>query len=1795
MAAPRTIVAPLKGIGDAKVVGGSFRMGRGDGSGAPTDAPYLTRTNATEGNRRTWTFSGWVKRTRRDNSQTYTVINYAYTATASSGIEFGSPANTGYDNKIRFNSFSSGNNMDLWSAGEYTNTDGWYHIMQVYDSTQSTDSNRVKMYINGEHITDWAAASYPANRWPSQWAEGPFCDDGTPGGFIGAYHWSGNDSQWMGTFYASEFYLLDGQALGPENFGYTDPKTNTWRPKKKYEAKAPNRIGKFFSANYAASDSFQANAPKLAAFDGGLTSRSACSSSGCTVTVSSMDVEVKQGLRIYAGYGSATVNGGSAVDFSSSAVGWQDLSFTGSLATIAVTGNAGGGNANAGEIYAIEVDGVILVDNGGYGTTGFYLPFDGSAPVGEDQSGAGNHWTPKNIGDSGSSFINTLGPSAVAAPILNTMGNGGHTPTPDAFGRKEDREYNVTVSGGKFVIGGTSQGTLPLLRGATYTFNQNDSSNATHPIRLSSTSDGTHNSGSAYSDGVRYSGTPGTSTYYGVEFDGDDYLSGTGPFTSHADYTIDMWIKFITFPSSNNAEAIFDTGSGNNDPELNVFNSGGTNILYDSLSSGTDWTGEALQLNKWYYIKQTIDGSSASDSSAAHKLFVNGVQCCANTVNLSNRTGGSSTAWAIAARTNGTVHANCVIQSIRYRTVVDNSTEIPLGILPTDSDTVLLCCQSNTVTTATTNTTGASITSNGDPTAVSSGLMKGAKAATQIVVPHNAPDNLYYYCSAHSGMGGTLTVSTDVTKADPYAWKCVCAWPGTATGIFDQTDRVNPLKGRKQAITYTSITNSKLSALYGKSCQFGTSTGNNHAVIYPPDPDWVLGTGSFTIEMWIYSTTASGTQNILQVYQNSSSNYYGMGIWSGYLDMYLQAGTANNLGAMNIGDSKWHHLAYVRDADDGNKIYCFVDGVNNKLGVTDATNLSDTAATVYIGRHQPTNNAFVGNIQDFRIYKGAAKYTKNFNPISAYPLLVSDSPSGGSFENAALKKPTNGSVYFNGSNNSINFGTHAALTMDGDFTIECFWHSGKSSAAVNFFSIGDSKASTGMSFYIGSSGTLFKFFTNDSVEIQDTNYYSGEWVHVALVRKGTDDNNTKMYINGRCVGYATNNADFAGDAYCGAEIYNSATYDDNLQHISNLRVTIDEAVYEDDFDPPTDPLTLTSQGATAANVQILCCQDPDSVSAVTKVPGAPTFTAVFPSLNNPFCDIDSIAPPPGNYTTLNPQNERATSNSGCTDGNLVYKNPNSNSAYSFVGMTNSTIRTDDEEGYYFEVTNLAAGEGGNGWALIDNTVTPYGTFDILTTSYPVGNASGNSQQGVSFISNGYVLKYGTNVNTGKTWSTAGDVSGVAIKGNNVWFHANGDWISGDPNTNASPSYTWATGRDIQVAWNGIGANGTAAGTWSQRFNFGQYPYKYVPPLGFKPLNTQTKGPTLPRPDQNFVTTIYTGNGTDGRIVTTGIEADLILIKRRSFKSGGSAWIMLDTVRGASNEIYPSTSGMQYTDTSGMKSFTNYGFTTGDGYVTNSNSSLYVSYNWKAGGSSNTFNVDGYGHSTAALAGLTGGDITPTGASVNTKLGISIIRYTSGADGDRVPHGLGATPDILFTKVTSEDSQNWSVYTTLIDGSYDYGRLNSNQLFANSGQTAYNATTFPNIHGSGKTVINYLWRSIPGFSKFGMYDGNGNGVGEGPYVDLGFRPSLLIIKSAVSWGGNWIVYDDKRDPDNPVSLQLYLNLSDEDTSAAYVNITATGFQIVTNNDTVNNSDDGLLYMAWAQQPGGTMWGGQSNAF
>jgi hypothetical protein len=80
----------------------------------------------------------------------------------------------------------------------------------------------------------------------------------------------------------------------------------------------------------------------------------------------------------------------------------------------------------------------------------------------------------------------------------------------------------------------------------------------------------------------------------------------------------------------------------------------------------------------------------------------------------------------------------------------------------------------------------------------------------------------------------------------------------------------------------------------------------------------------------------------------------------------------------------------------------------------------------------------------------------------------------------------------------------------------------------------------------------------------------------------------------------------------------------------------------------------------------------------------------------------------------------------------------------------------------------------------------------------------------------------------------------------------------------------------------------------------------------------------------------------------------------------------------------------------VNSFNSNGFTLTrtTGAVSNMIQEMIMSLGaWKAGGNSNTFNIDDVGYDTASAAGLTAGTITPTGASVNTKSGFSIITYT----------------------------------------------------------------------------------------------------------------------------------------------------------------------------------------------------------
>ena len=83
----------------------------------------------------------------------------------------------------------------------------------------------------------------------------------------------------------------------------------------------------------------------------------------------------------------------------------------------------------------------------------------------------------------------------------------------DQYSEGNTTDYAIRVSnsgsGNRFNYGGTEQYTFNFVRGVTYRFMQEDSSNTSHPLRLSTTSNGTHASGSEYTTGVSYNGTPG--------------------------------------------------------------------------------------------------------------------------------------------------------------------------------------------------------------------------------------------------------------------------------------------------------------------------------------------------------------------------------------------------------------------------------------------------------------------------------------------------------------------------------------------------------------------------------------------------------------------------------------------------------------------------------------------------------------------------------------------------------------------------------------------------------------------------------------------------------------------------------------------------------------------------------------------------------------------------------------------------------------------------------------------------------------------------------------------------------------------------------------------------------------------------------------------------------------------------------------------------------------------------------------------------------------------------------------
>ena len=364
---------------------------------------------------------------------------------------------------------------------------------------------------------------------------------------------------------------------------------------------------------------------------------------------------------------------------------------------------------------------------------------------------------------------------------------------------------------------------------------------------------------------------------------------------------------------------------------------------------------------------------------------------------------------------------------------------------------------------------------------------------------------------------------------------------------------------------------------------------------------------------------------------------------------------------------------------------------------------------------------------------------------------------------------------------------------------------------------------------------------------------------------------------------------------------------------------------------------------------------------------------------------------------------------------------------------------------------------------------------------------------------------------------------------------------------------------------------------------------------------------ISRTDQYVGVATYNGNGS-AQSINLGFKPDFVWFKNRGSVEHPS---INNSVRGANTQLESSRNVSETTHNNVLTSFDSLGFTVGSSNAVNESNVGQVAWAWKAGGNKNTFNVDDVGYASAAAAGLTGGDITPTGASVGTKQGFSIIRFTGpGSAGfQSVPHGLSEKPKFILCKDLDND-RNWSVFhedVITTDSKVFY--LNHALAIGNSDTntwdiSAINATTFtPYFRDDYGASINadniaFLWHDVPGLQKFGTYTGNGASgypAADGPFIELGFLPRIIIIKSSTT-DEDWIIYDTERNKFNYVSSQIATSSSAAETTGdnRAIDVLSNGFKVRNNNGRANTNGATYIYAAWAAAPTVDLYGGGTNA-
>jgi hypothetical protein len=253
------------------------------------------------------------------------------------------------------------------------------------------------------------------------------------------------------------------------------------------------------------------------------------------------------------------------------------------------------------------------------------------------------------------------------------------------------------------------------------------------------------------------------------------------------------------------------------------------------------------------------------------------------------------------------------------------------------------------------------------------------------------------------GVATTASVGlgyTDALRADPYAANLVLALPFVSGGLSSGFGDYAPsIKGSGSAKTVTingSVSIASTAGYYGSSSNFGAAGALNYLQV-SASSDFAYGSGNFTIETWWFPTSTTrqaiyhgswGADYSIGIDYNGASSNLKLGMWassngSSWNLLNADAG-GNGITAGTPVQNQWNHIAYVRN---GSTFSMYLNGVcvGTVTGITAAVDVT-ASDTQVIGEWWNTSamNSISGYLQDFRIYKGVAKYTGGFDVPRPY-------------------------------------------------------------------------------------------------------------------------------------------------------------------------------------------------------------------------------------------------------------------------------------------------------------------------------------------------------------------------------------------------------------------------------------------------------------------------------------------------------------------------------------------------------------------------------------------------------------------------------------------------------------------------------------------------------------------------------------------------------------------------------------------------------------------------------------------